>query len=129
MQLKIKVVALESALEGARNVFPNEFIGFFRGEEKENEGALLTELVLAPLSDYGDGYSSLSPFHDWITPHAMHFIASFHSHPHPPARPSKADIAFFSRAAKYHFIACPPFSEKNTRAFDANGKEIEFKVV
>lgn len=127
--LRITEKALESALQGAREVFPREFIAFFRGTEEENGSVTLNELVLAPLSEYGDGYSALSPFHDWIAPHNLGALASFHSHPHPPARPSRADLSFFSRTAHYHFIACPPFTFGSVKAFDGKGNEEKFVLV
>ena len=104
--------ALESALESARATFPNEFIGLFRGRETRTKKgvkgaeARLTELIIAPLSEYGEGFSSYS---DVFLPMHMGALASFHSHPAPPAAPSRGDLHFFSRKGRYHFIACPPF--------------------
>jgi proteasome lid subunit RPN8/RPN11 len=124
--------ALESALESSRATFPNEFIGLFRGTEKEKNGvktARLTELIIAPLSEYGEGFSSFS---DIFIPMHTGAIASFHSHPHAPAAPSRGDLHFFSRKGRYHFIACPPFDwrvKDSVRVFDSRGKELEFKVV
>jgi len=133
--------ALESALASSQATFPSEFIGLFRGTETRKEtrnGALLKakldELIIAPFSEYGEGFSSYS---DIFLPMHTGEIASFHSHPHPPAAPSRADLAFFSRKGRFHFIACPPFDwralgedgKRCVRAFDSQGVEIEFEVV
>ena len=131
--------AFESALESSRATFPDEFIGLFRGEEKVNEKnglktAKLVELIIAPFSEYGEGFSSYS---DIFLPMHTGELASFHSHPHPPAAPSRADLQFFSRKGRFHFIACPPFDwhaistdgNRCVRAFDSSGNELEFEVV
>ncbi|MFH0973167.1 MAG: Mov34/MPN/PAD-1 family protein [Candidatus Micrarchaeota archaeon] len=145
---KIRLVitrrALESALESSRSVYPNEFIGLFRGKEKESGGrrgegkrsesersgktVKLTELIIAPLSEYGEGFSSYS---DIFLPMHLNALASFHSHPHPPAEPSRGDLHFFSRKGKVHFIVCPPFdvaAKESVRAFDSAGNELAFEV-
>ncbi len=140
-RLVIKRRALESALESARSTFPAEFIGLFRGEEKTGRGtgggvktARLTELIIPPLAQYGDGFSTYS---DIFLPLNTRELASFHSHPHPPAAPSRADLNFFSRSSRYHFIACPPFDWRVlagdgapcVRAFDSRGNAIAFEVI
>ncbi|MEM0475458.1 MAG: Mov34/MPN/PAD-1 family protein [Candidatus Norongarragalinales archaeon] len=129
--------ALESALESSRAVFPSEFIGLFRGREtRTNRGTSvkLDELIIAPLSEYGEGFSSYS---DVFLPLHLQAIATFHSHTAPPAVPSKGDLHFFSRKGKFHFIACPPFDWRVlaadyapcVRAFNSRGSELEFRVV
>ena len=120
--LKIKRRALLSALEAAKNVYPDEFVGLFRGD-----GELAEELIIPPFSTYERDSSGFS---DWFLPANNRELASFHSHPSPgTAFPSKADRLFFAKTAKYHFIACPPFGEKNVNAFDSKGKQITFGIV
>ena len=139
-RLVIKRRALESALESARSTFPAEFIGLFRGEEKTGRNgvktARLTQLIIPPLAQYGDGFSTYS---DIFLPLNTRELASFHSHPHPPASPSRADLNFFSRSSRYHFIACPPFDWRAgaraadgspcVRAFDSRGNALAFEVL
>ena len=67
MTVRIKRAALQSALEAAKHTYPDEFIGIFRGN-KEKDGCLLTELIIAPFSTYGDGFSS----HMMKLPHTWH---------------------------------------------------------
>jgi len=123
--IRITKTAFFSVLEGAKNVFPNEFVALIRGEEKERE-VLLTEVIIPPLSEYAPTHSSFS---QWLLPANLKELASFHSHPTPPALPSKTDLLFFSRTARYHFISCPPFSEKSTRVFNSLGKKLKFELV
>lgn len=122
--VKIKNRALESALQGAKEVWPNEFIGLLEGKEKDSE-LILGELIIAPFSHYGNGESSFS---DFFIPTNNRAKASFHSHPNPPALPSRQDLNFFSRM-QYNFISCPPFTKESTNCFDREGKKIAFKIV
>jgi proteasome lid subunit RPN8/RPN11 len=135
--LSITKRALESALESSRATFPSEFIGLFRGSEKTVRGvatAKLDELIIAPFSEYGEGFSSYS---DVFLPMHTRALATFHSHPSAPAAPSRGDLHFFARKGRFHFIACPPFDwrlkasdgRNCVRAFDSRGKEVAFKVV
>ncbi len=130
-RLVITKRAIESALESSRATFPNEFIGLFRGKETESEGrktVKLDTLIIAPLSEYGEGFSSYS---DVFLPMHLNALASFHSHPRPPAEPSRGDLHFFSRKGRFHFIACPPFAlnaKASVRAFDSAGNELDFEV-
>ncbi|MFH0834782.1 MAG: Mov34/MPN/PAD-1 family protein [Candidatus Micrarchaeota archaeon] len=121
--VRIKRAALESALEAAKHTYPDEFIGIFRGKTEKN-GALLTALIIAPFSTYGDGFSSYSDYH---IPANIGALASFHSHPYPPALPSRGDLQFFSRSLPFHLIACPPFESAN--AFDSTGKKASLELV
>lgn len=119
--LRITRVALESALEGARNVHPNEFIGLFR--ERQH---VLEELILAPLAEYGRHHSGFQLYHLAADPS---LTASFHSHPGYSARPSHADLRFFSLHFQHHFISCLPYTAKSTRAYDKNGNAIPFEII
>ncbi len=124
--LKIKRIALESALQGARETHPDEFIALFRGE-KENGEMVLTELILAPFSSYDKSSSSYSPY---FIPANSSEAASFHSHPSPhSAYPSTQDLHFFSRSQEFHFIACFPYRIEDANAFDSKGTKIEFQVI
>jgi proteasome lid subunit RPN8/RPN11 len=125
--LKIRKNALLSALQGAKELYPNEFIALFRGEDLPTGGVLLTELIIPPLSHGDSNSSSYSPY--FIPANSLE-KASFHSHPHPgTAFPSKEDKYYFSSTGGVHFIACPPFEIKDVNCFNANGNRIQFKVV
>ncbi len=123
--LGIKKNALLSCLQGAKNLYPNEFIGLLRGEEKDGD-AVLTELIIPPFSRYDESSSSFS---DYYLPANMHELASFHSHPTPgSAFPSEQDKRFFARM-KFNLIACHPFRLGDVNAFDSKARKVDWQVI
>ncbi|MCX6767634.1 MAG: Mov34/MPN/PAD-1 family protein [Candidatus Micrarchaeota archaeon] len=124
MPVFIKKNALLSCLQGAKNLHPHEFLGLLRGLV-ELRGVVVTELVLAPLSDYTEQESSFSP---WFLPSDPSIIGSFHSHPTYGRKPSKADLAFFSRSGRIHLIASLPYSIGSVAAYGSDGKQMELVV-
>ena len=117
--------ALLSALFAAKSSHPNEFLGFFQGTEK-NGDTMLEELIIPPTL-YRNKTSV--GFNDWQIPSMSGIKGTFHSHPWPPASPSRQDKEMFGRKSNANFIACPPFGIENVRAFDNKGREIRFIVV
>ncbi|NYZ74886.1 Mov34/MPN/PAD-1 family protein [Candidatus Micrarchaeota archaeon] len=124
MRVIVKRRPLLSALEAAKHTFPDEFIGLFRGK-REDDTITVDELIIAPLSTYGESYSAYSP---WFLPPKIDSVGSFHSHPVGPALPSRADKEHFAIAGPVHFIATPPFTPETTACFDSKGKRIEFEL-
>ena len=120
----VKSRPLLTALQASKNIFPDEFIGLFRGKWN-GEAITIEELIIPPLSDYGNGFSSYAP---WFIPPNTNSIGSFHSHPQGPARPSRQDLQHFASNGPVHFIAAPPFTIKSTACFDAKGKKIGFEM-
>ncbi|NUN11778.1 Mov34/MPN/PAD-1 family protein [Candidatus Micrarchaeota archaeon] len=124
--LKITRQALLSALQGAKETHPNEFICLLRGD-KQGEDWLITEVILTPFASYDKESSSYSPY---FIPVGGNEIASFHSHPYPnTAYPSNADLQMFSRTARFHFIASNPYRIQDTNAFNSKGEKISFELV
>jgi len=124
--LKIKRQALESALQGARETHPHEFVCLLRGEKKGGDW-LIEEVIIPPFATF-ERHSS--GFSDWFIPANSREIASFHSHPSPnSAFPSRQDLHFFSRSGLFHYIASAPYRIEDTNAFDAKGRKIEFEIV
>lgn len=124
MKISINKNALLSALEGAKNLYPSEFIGLFRGGQKK-DAIELTELIITPFASYEEDSSAYSPY---FIPANTGALASFHSHPTPDsAFPSKQDKRFFSQMP-VHFIACHPFNIDDVNAFDAKARRIEFNI-
>ena len=117
--------ALLSALEGAKASYPNEFLGFFRGERKKSE-ILLTDLIIPPTM-YRNRVSV--GYNDWLIPSLSGIEGTFHSHPHPPAMPTRTDLRMFAKNGAANLIACPPYDISSVRAFDNNGKEVGFTVM
>ena len=121
MAVIIRRVALLSALEGAKNLYPNEFIALLR-----EEGGVITEILLAPFSEYGPTFSSFQDFH---LPPDPSIVGTFHSHPSPSNRPSRGDLQFFSRKGKIHLIAGIPFGIGDVKAYDNKGAETGIEVI
>ncbi|MDP2718055.1 MAG: Mov34/MPN/PAD-1 family protein [Candidatus Micrarchaeota archaeon] len=119
--------ALLSALHGAKEMHPDEFIALFRGEDQPDGSILLTELIIPPLATGDEESSSFNPY---FIPANSSEKASFHSHPDPgTAYPSDTDLHYFNREGGHHFIAAPPFRIQDTNCYDASGKKVAFKVV
>ena len=132
-KLAITRNALESALQGARETHPHEFICLLRGDKVKGKSKdageewLISEVIIPPFSIYDRTSSSYSP---WFIPANSSEIASFHSHPSPnTAYPSGQDLRHFSQSQKFHFIACYPYRAQDANAFDSTGKRIEFEIV
>lgn len=124
--LYIRKPALESALLGAKNTHPDEFIGLFRGHD-DGMDVILTELIIPPFSTYEADSSSYSPY---FIPANSREKGSFHSHPEPKTSyPSDEDLLFFSRFGGFHFIASFPFHLCDVRAFNASGKKVRFSLI
>ncbi|MBI4361227.1 hypothetical protein HY572_05650 [Candidatus Micrarchaeota archaeon] len=124
--IQIKRQALLSALQGAKELYPDEFIALFRGEEQRGH-LVLTELIIPPFAHGDEDSSSYSPY---FIPANSSEKASFHSHPDPDtAYPSDEDLYYFSHSGGFHFIACHPFELKDVNGFDALGKQVAFEVI
>lgn len=118
----VKKSALLSALLASRNVFPQEFIGLFR---KDGKG-VLCELIIPPLSEYGDDSSAFS---EWHLPLDSSYAASFHSHPGWSNLPSEQDLQFFSRNYSAHFIACRPYVASSTACYGKDGQRQNYSII
>src|SRR3989338_7549332 len=140
--LRIRKTALLSALHGAKETHPDEFICLLRGEkitggakvagkdgksEKREEGDwLISEVIIPPFASYELNASSFSP---WFIPANSKELATFHSHPSPnTAYPSRQDLKMFSNST-FNFIACFPYGVASMNAFDSKGKRIAFEIV
>ncbi len=127
--VSIRKNALLSALQGSKNMHPDEFIALFRGQDDDAApgGLLLTELVIPPLAQGDEDSSSYNPY---FIPANSREKASFHSHPDPDtAYPSDEDLFYMARSGGVHFIACYPFRLQDVACFDADGRPMRFQIV
>ena len=125
MVIHVKKMAMLSALQGARESYPREFLCLLDGT-MEKEGVLLDSVVIPPLSQANGRSASYVP---WFLPATTSGLASFHSHPSESNAPSKADLHFFSRRSRWHFIACLPFGLASVACYNREGKRIGFEIV
>lgn len=123
MIVAIKRSALASAMQGARNLYPNEFIALLRGK-KVKDGITVEEIIIPPLSEYGADFSSFNP---WHIPPMPDIVGSFHSHPSGAGMPSDQDLQFFSRQGPVHLIGFSPFTLASFKCY-YNGKLVSAKL-
>ena len=120
--MRIKRAALEFMLNLAQSMYPREFIGLLR----ENERKEISEVLLLPRSTYGRGFSSLD---NYMVPYTIKYAGSVHSHPSPNARPSAGDLLSFSKTGGVHIIVAYPFTENNIGVYSNRGEKLEYEVV
>jgi len=120
--IKIKRTALEFMLNLARNMYPREFIGLLR----ENDKNEIYEVLLLPKSTYGRSFSSLNHY---MVPYTLKYAGSVHSHPSPNPRPSAGDLLSFSSTGGVHIIVAYPFTERSFAVYNKKGEPLEFEVV
>ena len=120
--IKIKEATVETIIESARNVYPNEFIALLGVTGKEG---VIDELVMVPAT-YGRNYSSIKT---WLVPFDRSIVGSIHSHPSVGNSPSKGDLRAFAKFGDVHFIISYPYNLESLRVFNVRGTELEFEVV
>lgn len=101
MTVKIREKTLQVILEAAKNAYPREFLGLLRAED-----GVITEILVAPMPRFEIGRSSMRLDMKPLDPS---IVGSVHSHPG-SARPSKADMHFFSKFGRVHLIIGYPFA-------------------
>jgi len=120
--MRIKRAAMEFMLNLARSMYPKEFIGLLR----ENDKKEISEVLLLPRSTYGRGFSSIDHY---MVPYTVKYAGSVHSHPTPNARPSAGDLLSFSKTGGVHIIVAYPFTESNIGVYSNRGEKLEYEVV
>lgn len=119
--VRIRRELLEYLLELARDFYPNEFAGFLR----EKDG-IFEEVLLAPNPHFG----TTSAFFDlWMLPYDESIKGTVHSHPGPAARPSRADLHFFSKFGGVHLIIAYPYTERDVRAYMSDGTPVPIEII
>jgi len=125
--LKRKVVfdrgPFESMLAMARNLHPREFIALLRGEIKREE-TRITDLLLAPLSVYGEGFSNFNPY---ALPFDASVVGLAHSHPSGRAEMSTWDYNHFYGSIMV-VMAYPYRGPEDVAAFDGGGNRLHLIV-
>ncbi|VVB64267.1 putative metalloprotease [uncultured archaeon] len=111
---------LDFILEASRSSMPDEFAGLLQAEKE-----IITEVLILP----GTESSRMSALIRLYMLPNMQVVGSAHSHPSSDIRPSKEDIAFFSRTGDYHIIVGPPFDESSWACYDSLGQRRELPVV
>ncbi|GAB6102178.1 Mov34/MPN/PAD-1 family protein [Thermococcus atlanticus] len=121
IRARIRSELMDYLLELSREFYPNEFGGFLR----EKDG-VFEEVLIIPKGYFGRGSVY---FDTWLLPHDETIKGTVHSHPSPSARPSKADLHFFSKFGGVHLIISYPFTRDSVRAYTSEGEEILIEIV
>jgi hypothetical protein len=100
---------------------PLEFVGVLREED-----GIIHELNLLPGTISGEHSASL--FVDMM-PLDLHVVGSAHSHPNGVIRPSNADLLFFPRVGRFHFIIGYPYGGNDWGCFRADGTRVDMEVI
>jgi len=120
--IRITRELVDTIIGVSRNVYPSEFIGLLRKNDKDE----LAILLVIPKSTYGEGFSSIR--YDML-PLDPESCGSIHSHPTTNARPSRGDLLFFPRMGEIHIIIAYPFTPDTMKFYDIRGKELEFEII
>jgi proteasome lid subunit RPN8/RPN11 len=117
----IRQELLNLLLELGRESHPHEFVALL----KEWDGVIE---VLNLLPGTVTGSESASVIFD-VMPLDTHLAGSAHSHPSGAIRPSDADIHFFPRSGRFHFIIGYPYDPWDWRCFTADGDPCRMEVL
>ena len=74
------------------------------------------------------GEDSASLFFDMM-PLSTHLAGSCHSHPNGVLLPSDADVHFFPRAGRFHFIIGYPYTQLDWRCYFSDGQCCRMEVI
>ncbi len=122
MMWKIKLATFQSALEAARNTYPDEFISLLGGDK---DTKTIDELVIVP-AVFGETYTLVRGD---LIPFDKRIVGSVHSHPGGSARPSVEDLNSFSAFGVIHLILAEPYTIDTARAYTTAGKAVRMQVV
>uniref|UniRef100_A0A7J2TKY3 Peptidase n=1 Tax=Archaeoglobus fulgidus TaxID=2234 RepID=A0A7J2TKY3_ARCFL len=118
--MKIKRDLLKAILESAKEAYPYEFIALLSGEK-----GVISELIFLP-SISGENSALI---HLDMLPLGMKVYGTVHSHPSSCCEPSEEDFFLFTKFGRVHIIVCYPFTMRDWKCYDSNGKEIELELV
>jgi proteasome lid subunit RPN8/RPN11 len=117
----IRKELLDLLLELGRESHPKEFVALLQ----EKDG-VIDELFLVPGTVTGE--DSASVFFDMM-PLDTHLAGSAHSHPNGVLLPSDADVQFFPKSGRCHFIIGHPYHFSSWRCFSADGMPLDIGVI
>ncbi len=108
----------------ARGAYPREFVAALEG--RVNKGTLvITGLLYHP---FRASETSALPEAMIPMPMTSGSIGSVHSHPSGSAKPSRADLHFFSKKGIVHLIIKYPFRPGDIACYNLKGERCEFEI-
>lgn len=122
-KLVFKKQVFQMLLELPKETYPEEVIVLLRGKES-GEQLVVEEILLAPLSVYGEGFSS---FRLDMMPIDFSIVGVAHSHPSGSKRPSIEDLN--NMLGKVVVIVAAPYLDASCVAvYDGKGRRVPFEV-
>jgi proteasome lid subunit RPN8/RPN11 len=109
-------------IEFASSTYPKEFVAFLKGKIS-NKRLIINDLIY---QHFQNSFHSASIQNR--LPLTRDIFGSVHSHPGYSNSPSNTDLRFFNKNGILHLIICKPFNLSSIKAFDAIGKEVNFRV-
>ena len=119
---QVKQSLLDSLLESARAVYPNEFICLIGSTQ---DSLILDDLIVVP-AVYGENFSYI---HSHLVPLDPSIQGSVHSHPSTANYPSTADKAAFRKLGQVHLIIGYPYNYTSVKMYDSKGHPLPFEVI
>lgn len=119
---KIKKNIILSIMELAKASFPNEFSGMLVGDRDDK---IIDDIYIIPATS---NHPFSSTIRTDLVPMSLSVVGSVHSHPSSYARPSSADLRFFS-SKHINIIAHYPFSPDCFAAFNSKGEQIQVTII
>ena len=116
--MKIKKEMVEALLELSREAYPLEVGGILLNRPVD-------DLVILPGKFSGNSIQ-VYMHHIPIYPTLQ---GTFHSHPSPNNRPSRADLNFFSKMGREHLIISHPYNLNSIAVYDSSGKPTKLEIV
>jgi len=119
---KIKKNIILSIMELAKAAYPNEFSGMLVGDKDDK---IIDDIYIIPATTNNLFSSSIRTD---LVPMSLSIVGSVHSHPSNYARPSNADLHFFS-SKSINIIAHYPYAPENYVAFNSKGEQILVQII
>lgn len=121
---KISHKCLDLIIESSKSIYPREFGGLLRVDDKKRD--LISEVVLIPGTVSGDSHAI---FKLHMMPVDFNIVGTVHSHPSPYSIPSSADLELFRKHGKIHIIMASPFNENSWRAYNYKGDQTSVELI
>ncbi len=122
MKITIGRGLLESVLELARELHPQEVVLLLRGKVSRGE-ILIEDFLLPPFASAGLNFAQF-PSH--MLPIDFSIVGTAHSHPSGSASPSAADLNHFY--GRVMLILAYPYRETSVAAYNSRGEWLSFSL-
>ncbi len=114
---------LDCIFAGAKELYPRESFLLLRGKKKK-EVIHITDLVLAPFAQHGEGFAHFNPY---MFSGDYSLVGTVHSHPSGNIKPSHVDLNyFFGRILM--IVGYPYEGESCVAVYDGDGKKMPIRI-